>query len=123
MAGITQKSSVAAFPVWSLDKQNDWIKISENDMKDIIGISIAYLRVHLRWGTWNKKRKTRFSVKVEPTKSFNVKTSSKYLLDMEKDPFFLPYTHTPSSNTVGLLLLLQQNVGKSKLVFVTNRLL
>ena len=65
MAGITQKSSVAAFPVWSLDKQNDWIKINENDMKDIIGISIAYLRVHLRWGTWNKKRKTRFSVKVE----------------------------------------------------------
>ena len=47
MAGITQKSSVAAFPVWSLDKQNDWIKISENDMKDIIGISIAYLREEL----------------------------------------------------------------------------
>ena len=30
----------------------------------------------------------------KPSKSFNVKTSSKYLLDREKDPLFLPDTYT-----------------------------
>ena len=63
MGGITQKSNVAPFLVWSLDKQNDWVKISENYMECIISISVAYLHVHIRWETWNKKRKTRFSVK------------------------------------------------------------
>ena len=42
MAGITQKSSAAAFPSWSLQKQNGLLKRSENNMKDIIGLSIAY---------------------------------------------------------------------------------
>ena len=65
MAVITQKSGVAAFPLRSLQKQNGWLKGSESNMKDIIGIHIAYQRVHLRWGTWNKTRKTRFSVKVD----------------------------------------------------------
>ena len=41
MVGITQKSSVDAFPLWSLQKQNGWVKKSENNVKDIIGISIA----------------------------------------------------------------------------------
>ena len=48
MAGITQKSSVAAFPLWSLEKWNSWLKGSEDKMKDILGISIiAYWRFHL----------------------------------------------------------------------------
>ena len=34
-------------------------------MKDIVRISIGYWRVHLRWATWNKIRKIRFSVKVD----------------------------------------------------------
>ena len=34
-------------------------------MKDIIGVSIAYRRVHLKWETWNKIRKIRFSVNVD----------------------------------------------------------
>ena len=41
MAGITQKSSVDAFSFWSLQKQNGWVTRSENNMKDILGISIA----------------------------------------------------------------------------------
>ena len=41
MVGITQKSSVDAFPLWSLQKQNGWVKKSENNIKDTIGISIA----------------------------------------------------------------------------------
>ena len=48
MAGITQKSSVAAFPLWSLQKQNDWLKRIENNMKDIIEIAVFYRRLHLR---------------------------------------------------------------------------
>ena len=51
MAGTTKKSSVAVFPLWSLQKQNVWVKTSENNMKAIIGISVAYWLVHLRWGT------------------------------------------------------------------------
>ena len=47
MAGITQKSSVAAFPLWPIQKQNGWVKRRENNMKDIIGISIIFWRVHL----------------------------------------------------------------------------
>ena len=48
MAGITQKSSVAAFPLWSFEKRNSLLKGSENNMKDIVGISIiAYWRFHL----------------------------------------------------------------------------
>ena len=47
MTGITQKSSVAAFPLWSLQKQNGWLKISKNKMNGIVGISIAYWRVRL----------------------------------------------------------------------------
>ena len=47
-AGITQKSSVAAFPLWFLEKRNSWLKGSKNNMKDIVGISIiAYMRFHL----------------------------------------------------------------------------
>ena len=65
MAGITQKDSVAAFPLRFLQKQNGWLKKSENNMKDIRGISIAYWSVNLRWGTWNKTRKKRFSVKID----------------------------------------------------------
>ena len=49
MAEITQKISVAAFPLWYLQKQNGWIKRRENNMKDIIGISIAYWRVYIKW--------------------------------------------------------------------------
>ena len=48
IAGITQKSAVAACPLRSLQKQNGLIKRSENNMNNIIGISIAYWRVHLR---------------------------------------------------------------------------
>ena len=48
MAGITQKSSVAAFPLWSFEKRNSLLKGSENNMKDIVGISIiAYWRFHV----------------------------------------------------------------------------
>ena len=50
MAGITQKSSLTAFLLQSHLKQNGWVKGSENNLKDIIGISIAYWRVHLSWG-------------------------------------------------------------------------
>ena len=45
---ITQKSSVTAFPLWSLQKQNGWVKRSESNMEDIIEVSIIYWRVHLR---------------------------------------------------------------------------
>ena len=48
MAGITQKSSAAAFPLCSFQKQNGWLKRNENNMRDIIGISVAYWRVHLK---------------------------------------------------------------------------
>ena len=66
MAGITQKSSVAAaLPLWSLQKLNGWLKTSENNMKGIIGVSIVYWCVHLRWGTWNKTWNIRFSAKVD----------------------------------------------------------
>ena len=51
MAGITQKSSVAAFLLRSLQKQNGWLKRIENNMKDIIGIAVVYWRLHLRRGT------------------------------------------------------------------------
>ena len=47
MAVMTQKNSAAAFPLWSLQKQNDWVQRSENDMKNIMGISIAYRDVDL----------------------------------------------------------------------------
>ena len=61
-----QKSSVLAFPLWFLQKQNSWVKNAKNSMKDIVGISIiAYWPFHLRWGTRNKSRKTSFSVKVD----------------------------------------------------------
>ena len=42
-----QKSSIAEFPLRSLQKQNAWLKRSTNNMNDIIGISIAYWCVHL----------------------------------------------------------------------------
>ena len=48
MAGITKKSSVTAFPLWSFQKQNGWVKRRGNNMKDIIEISIAYCHFHLR---------------------------------------------------------------------------
>ena len=41
-------------------------------MKHIIGIIIAYWRVYLRWGTWNKTRKIRFFAKVDFEQSFFV---------------------------------------------------
>ena len=47
------------------------------------------------------------SVFSKPSKYFNVKTSSKYLLDKGKDLLLLPYTYNPSSSTVGPLLHLQ----------------
>ena len=47
MAGITQTSSVAAFPLWSLQKENRWVKRKDSKLQDIIGISIAYWRIHL----------------------------------------------------------------------------
>ena len=59
MAGITQKSSVDAFLLWSLQKQNGWVKRNENNMKDI-GISITCWRVQLRWETKKKTKKIRF---------------------------------------------------------------
>ena len=40
------KSSV--FLLRYFEKQNSWVKISENDMKDIIGIYDFCWRVHLR---------------------------------------------------------------------------
>ena len=54
MTGITQKSSVAAFPLWFLEKQKSWLK--RNKKKDIVGISIiiAYWRFHLRPRTSKK---------------------------------------------------------------------
>ena len=60
MAGITQKSCVAAFPLWSLQKENRWVKGKDSKMQDIIGISIAYWRIHL-----TRARKIRFTVKIE----------------------------------------------------------
>ena len=48
MAEITQKSNVDSFSLSSLQKQNGWVKRSENNINDIIGISIAYWRVYLR---------------------------------------------------------------------------
>ena len=36
MAGITQKISVTAFLLWSLQKQNGWVKAKENNLKDTI---------------------------------------------------------------------------------------
>ena len=36
-------------PLWSLQKQNSWVKRSENNMKDIIGISIIAC-LHFRLG-------------------------------------------------------------------------
>ena len=94
---MTQKSSVAAFLLCSLHKQNGWAKRSENNMKNIIEILIAYWHVDLRCGTWNKTRKIRFSVQVnfqlcfpKLNKSFNI---------------LLCCTYIPSSNTASLLLL------------------
>ena len=60
MAGITQKSSVAAFPLWFIQKQNGWLKSCQNKMNDIRQIC----SVNLRWETWNKAGKKKFSVKV-----------------------------------------------------------
>ena len=65
MAGITQKSSVAAFPLWFIQKQNGWLKSCQNKMKDIRQISITHWSVNLRWETWNKAAKKKFSVKVD----------------------------------------------------------
>ena len=48
MVGITQKNSVAAFLMWSLQEKNGWLKRTESNMKDITGISIAYWRIPLR---------------------------------------------------------------------------
>ena len=49
VAGITQKSGAAAFPLWSLQKQNSCVKRNENNMKDIVVIPIIiYWRFHLR---------------------------------------------------------------------------
>ena len=42
MTGITEKNSVAAFLLYSLQKQNGWVQRSENKMKNIMWISIAY---------------------------------------------------------------------------------
>ena len=109
MARITQKSSVATFPLWFLRKQNRY-------NMDIVGISIiAFWCFYLRWGTWNKSRKITFSIKLdsylsffsEPCKSFNVKTLSKYLLDIGKNSLLLTYTYYSFSSTVGLLLHVQ----------------
>ena len=41
------KGSAAAFPLLPLQNQTGLVKRSENNMKDIIGISIAYWHVHL----------------------------------------------------------------------------
>ena len=65
MTEITQKGSVAAFPLWSHLKTELLGKKSGNNFKDIIGISIAYCLADLRWGTWNKIKKIKFSVKVD----------------------------------------------------------
>ena len=51
VAGITQISSAAAFPLWSLQKQNGWVKRREKTMKGITGISMAYWCFHLRQGS------------------------------------------------------------------------
>ena len=49
MIGITEKSSVAVIPLWSPQKQNSWVKRTENNMKGIVGISIiVYWRFYLR---------------------------------------------------------------------------
>ena len=48
MTEITQKSSVAAFPLRYPQKQNDWVKRRKNNMKDVTGAYIAYWRFHLR---------------------------------------------------------------------------
>ena len=37
LAGIAQKSSVAAFPLWSLQKQNSWVKRCDKNMKAVVG--------------------------------------------------------------------------------------
>ena len=47
MKGVIKKSSVAAFPLWFLQEQDGWVQRSENNLKDITGISVAYLRIHL----------------------------------------------------------------------------
>ena len=59
------KSSVATFPLWSLQKQDSWVQRSENNIKDMTEVSIAFWLVHLKCGTLSKTRKIRFSVKVD----------------------------------------------------------
>ena len=41
------KNSVGAFPLWSLQKQNGRVQRNENNMKDIMAISITYWHIHL----------------------------------------------------------------------------
>ena len=38
-------------------KKNGLVKWHEKNVKDIVEISNAYWRVHLRWETWNKVKK------------------------------------------------------------------
>ena len=91
MIGITEKSSVAVIPLWSPQKQNSWVKRTENNMKSIVGISvIVYWRFYLRWVTWNKSRKIKISVKVV------------FAMFFAK-----PISHISSSSTVDLILHLQ----------------
>ena len=44
----------------------EWLRKKKcKQMKDIIEISIAYWRDHLRWETWNNTRNISFLVKVD----------------------------------------------------------
>ena len=49
MAGVTQKSSIAAFPLWCLQKQDGWVQRSETNMKDI-GLFIFNTELEVKQG-------------------------------------------------------------------------
>ena len=44
---VNTKNSAAAFPLRSLQKQNGWVQRNVNNLKNIMGISIAYWGVQL----------------------------------------------------------------------------
>ena len=44
---VNTKNSVAAFPLRYLQKQNGWVQRNENNLKNIMGISISYWGVQL----------------------------------------------------------------------------
>ena len=50
------------FAQWKIESR--WVRRSKNNIKAILGVSIAYWYVPIRWGTWNKTRKIKVSVRI-----------------------------------------------------------